>query len=74
MPRIIELRSCAARLREALDQLDVAWSHTTEKWNDAACHRFEQEHLQPIGPQLRATLDAINHIDQILQHADRECS
>jgi len=74
MSRIIELRSSSARIREALDQLNVAWSQTTQKWNDAACHRFEQQHLEPIGPQVRAALDAISHIDQILQRADRECS
>ena len=74
MPQIVELRSSAARLRDAMDQLEIAWSTTQEKWSDVASHRFEEQHLAPIGPQVRSTLDAITHIDQVLRQADRECS
>jgi len=74
MSQIVELRSSASRLREALDQLEIAWTKTREHWTDAASHRFEQEHLIPMKPQIRSALDAIAHIDQIIRQADRECS
>ena len=56
-----DLVTGAAKLADALKNLHMHWDDTKEQWQDAACRRFEEEHLAPLEPQVHLTLDAIQH-------------
>ena len=67
------LTAGAARLREALETLEIAWDETKLHWDDPSSRNFDENHLQPIGPQVRAALDAISRMQQIVASAQRDC-
>ena len=69
-----DLVTGAAKLADALKNLHMHWEDTKEQWQDAACRRFEEEHLAPLEPQVHLTLDAITRLADVLERAQRECS
>lgn len=69
-----DLVTGAAKLSDALKNLHIHWEETKEQWQDAACRRFEEEHLAPLEPQVHLTLDAIARLADVLERAQRECS
>ena len=71
--KIVDLHTGAARLADALDQLEVAWQRTKVSWNDESRRHFEAEHLAPITPTIRMTLDAVSRLSEVLGRAEREC-
>ncbi len=42
-------------------------------WNDESRRHFEAEHLAPITPTIRMTLDAVNRLAEVLGRVEREC-
>jgi len=70
---LTDVHTGAARLIDALEQLQVCWEQTTQSWNDEARHHFEEEHLEPIAPAIRQTLDAVNRLGDVLARAERDC-
>ncbi len=71
--KIVDLHTGAARLSDALEQLEVAWQRTQLSWNDESRRHFEAEHLAPITPTIRMTLDAVSRLAEVLGRAEREC-
>mgnify|MGYP002854314716 CR=1 FL=1 len=71
--RVVDLHTGAARLSDALDQLQQAWDQVTVTWNDEARRHFEAEHLAPITPTIRLTLDAVTRLAEVVARAEREC-
>ena len=71
--KVGDLHTPAAQLTDALVQLDAAWGQVRLSWNDPARHHFEDEHIAPITPTVRMTLDAINRLAEVLGRAEREC-
>ena len=68
-----DLHTGGARLGDGLEQLQVAWQQVTRHWKDESRHHFEEEHLDPIAPTVRMTLDALTRLSDILARAEREC-
>ena len=71
--KMVDLHTGAAQLTDALVQLEAAWGQVRLSRNDPARHHFEAEHIEPIPPTIRMTLDAINHLAEVLGRAEREC-
>ena len=71
--KLVDLYTGAARLSDALVQLETAWARVRVSWNDEARRHFEEEHLAPITPTIRLTLDAVNRLAEVLSRAEREC-
>jgi len=63
----------AGQLKMASDKLEEAWAAARENWNDVVSHTLEEEQLEPLLAQLRATLDAITRTSVVLTAACREC-
>jgi|TARA_B100000809_G_scaffold183599_1_gene181486 hypothetical protein len=72
--RVVDLHTGVAQLTDALVQLDAAWGQVRLSWNDPARHHFESEHIEPITPTVRMTLDAINRLAEVLGRVERECT
>ena len=73
MAQIADMRSPAARLRDALDVLAARWSDTREGWDDANSQNLEENHLKPLGSNVMSTLAATSHLAEVLAHAQRDC-
>ena len=69
-----DLDTSAAHLRDAMDDLQIAWQETSETWQDEVSRTFCENHLEPIGPALKLTLDAAARMQQMLNQMQRECS
>jgi hypothetical protein len=71
--RVADLHTGAARLHEALELLEDAWGAAKVHWDDGTSQNFQENHLDPIVPKIRATLDAVNRLAEVLARAQREC-
>ena len=63
----------AGQLKMAADKLEEAWEAARTDWNDVVSRTMEDEQLQPLLQQLRATLDAVSRTSHVLTTAVREC-
>jgi hypothetical protein len=72
--RTTDLATSAANIRDALDDLLIAWQEASELWNDNVSRQFCENHLEPLGPVLKITLDSIARMSQITtgMHQDLE--
>lgn len=66
------LQAVNGRIREALEQLQLAWHSVSESWQDANAARFEEQYLAPVQEEFQAALPAIGQLAQIVQAAARE--
>jgi len=69
-----DLVSGAAKLSGALKNLSLHWDETKDEWRDAACRRFEEDHLVPLEPKVHLALDSIARLAEALERAQRECN
>ena len=71
--RQCDLDTSAAHLRDALEELQIAWRQTEENWQDSVSQKFCQTHLEPIGPAVKKALEAVGQMQQLVNQAYREC-
>jgi hypothetical protein len=69
-----DLVTGAAKLSEALKNLSLHWDEAKEQWQDAACRRFEEDHLTPLEPKVHLTLDAVARLADAMERAQRDCN
>ncbi len=68
-----DLDTSAARLRKATEDLQIAWEQTHDLWQDDVSRSFAERHLDPIGPAMKLTLDAVGRMQQLLNQIQNEC-
>jgi hypothetical protein len=66
--------SPAARLDDALRQLEFAWQATNEHWSDSVSQKVEDEYLVPLHATIRTMLDAVTKLSSVVKTAESECS
>lgn len=71
--RLCDLDTDAAYLRDALDDLLLAWQQTAASWNDAVSRAYCDQHLEPLGPVVKLSLDATSRMSQIVEQMRRDC-
>ena len=69
----VDFISPAARLEDALKQLEASWMVTREHWNDPVSQKVEDEFLVPLHGQIRSMLDAVSKMSLIMRKAEQEC-
>ncbi len=72
MPRF-DLSSGAAKIRYAMEKLQLVWADTADEWDDQVSRRFAENHLDPIAPSLKNALDAVSRMERLIEQAEREC-
>ncbi|SFI79976.1 hypothetical protein [Planctomicrobium piriforme] len=72
--RASNLQSGAGRIQEALEDLQVAWQATKERWSDQQAEYFEQTYMRRIAEEVGAAFPAIGQVSQTFGAAGRECS
>lgn len=65
------LRHQHERLRQEQRRLQLSWQDTKNVWDDTASHRFERDHIQGIDATLRAALQALEQLAQVIDQAKR---
>lgn len=68
-----DLTSGAAKMGLALDSLMAISVDTEQYWNDAARSQFQETYIEPLDPKVKALLDAIRRLAEVLGNADRQC-
>jgi hypothetical protein len=71
--RKCDLATGAARIRHAMEKLDVVWNEVSDEWNDAVSRRFREHHLDPMIPKLKLALDAISRMSLLMDEVERDC-
>lgn len=66
--------SPAARLEDALRQLEHAWQATREHWSDPVSQAVEDEYLVPLHATVCSMLDAVGKLSAVVKTAEGECS
>lgn len=69
----VDFISPAARLEDALKQLEASWMATKESWNDPISQKVEDDFLVPLHGQVRSMLDAVNKMSLVMRKAEQEC-
>ncbi|MCA9164884.1 MAG: hypothetical protein KDA55_05430 [Planctomycetales bacterium] len=71
--RVCDLTTSTTRLQRATSKLRERWLAAKEHWNDGTNARFERDFLDPLSPQVTATLAALYEFAESLQQAEKEC-
>ena len=66
-----DFKSPAARLNDAMKQLELIWMETKEQWSDSVSQKVEDEYLVPLSAQVRAMLDTIEKLSGVMSQAER---
>jgi hypothetical protein len=69
-----DLSSGASKLALALKQLHIKWEAARETWDDATARAFHKEHIEPLAPKVKETLEAIGRLAEVLARATRDVS
>ena len=54
-----DLSSGAGKMALALKQLHLKWESARETWDDGTSRAFHKEHIEPLSPRVKETLEAI---------------
>jgi hypothetical protein len=69
-----DLSSGASKMALALKQLDIKWESAKESWNDGTSKAFHKEHIEPLMPDVKQTLEAVGRLAEVLARAARDVS
>ena len=72
--KIGDLSSGASKIALALKHIDIKWDSAKESWNDGTSKAFHKEHLEPLPPSVKETLEAIGRLAEVLARASRDVS
>jgi uncharacterized protein YukE len=69
-----DLSSGASKMALAIKQLQLKWDAARETWDDATSRAFHKEHIEPLAPKVKETLEAIGRLAEVLARASRDVS
>lgn len=61
-----------AKLHQAIRDLEVASARINSQWQDDKFREFQETFIEPLKPNLRGTVTAINDLADTLNKAERE--
>ena len=72
--KVVDLSSGASKLALAVKHLGIKWESAKETWNDSTSKTFHKEHIDPLQPAVKETLEAIGRLAEVLARAVRDVS
>jgi hypothetical protein len=69
-----DLSSGASKMALSLKQLLLKWEAAKESWNDATSKGFHKDHIEPLTPDVKETLEAVGRLAEVLSRAIRDVS
>jgi hypothetical protein len=70
----MKLNTGRAKIKQSFDNLAIRWEETRAGWADAARRDFEEEHLEPLSPDVQAALRAIDRLSAVISQMESDCS
>ncbi len=67
------LASSIRNLKESHDVLVINWDRAREGWRDVMAERMRQEVIDPLDGRVRAALQALQQMDEVMASARSEC-
>lgn len=55
-----------------MEDLQLAWIEVRESWHDGVSQQFCEQHLEPLIPVTKRTLDAISRMQALTKKMQRE--
>ena len=71
--KICDLNTGLGQLAHAHAKLSERLADVKDQWNDEALRQFEKEHLAEMPPRLQQLVSAVQHLTELLEHAERDC-
>lgn len=68
-----DLDTSSAQIRRAMEDLQRAWQEVSQSWNDSVSQQFCEQHLEPLIPVTKRTLDATARMQNLTNKMQREC-
>ena len=62
-----------AKLKNGLTELLIKWEETRQIWNDQRSRQFEKQFIDPLEPEVRAALAAMDRLNAQITQAERDC-
>ncbi len=69
----MRLTTGRAKLKQGHEDLGVRWQDVAAGWDDLARRAYEEEHLEPLVPDLQAALRAIDRLSAVISQMHQEC-
>lgn len=69
-----DLSSGASKMALALKQLLLKWESAQDTWHDHTSKAFHREHIEPLTPDVKETLESVGRFAEVLSRAIRDAS
>jgi hypothetical protein len=70
--KVVDLSSGASKLALSLKHLGIKWESAKDTWNDSTSKAFHKDHIDPLLPSVKETLEAIGRLAEVLSRAVRD--
>ena len=71
---ICDLNSGLGRLQRSAARLKERWLETRTVWMDQTQRQFQEQHLDPLPPQIGMVLAATQRLAESLAQAEKACA
>ncbi len=61
------------RLRQSHKDLMLRWDKANAFWDDRVSREFGERFLDPLEPRIRATMEAMEEMSELLRKIKRQC-
>jgi hypothetical protein len=68
-----DLDTSSSALHRAMEDLQISWQQVGEDWHDSVSQEFCERHLEPLGPAMKMTLDAIARMQHLVNRIQSDC-
>jgi hypothetical protein len=69
----MSLSTSRSKLVSSLKDLHSRWDRVRMQWEDKVAKDFEDEFLGPLDGKVRGGVSAIEHMNELMMRARREC-
>ena len=71
---ICDLNSGLGRLQRSAARLKERWQETRTVWMDQTQRQFQEQHLDPLPPQIGMVVAATQRLAESLEQAEKACA
>jgi hypothetical protein len=72
--KVGDLSSGASKMALSLKHLGIKWESARETWDDSTSKAFHKQHIEPLLPSVKETLEAVGRLAEVLARAIRDVS
>lgn len=69
----MRLTTGRGKLKQSYDNLRLRWEDVIAGWDDVTRKKFEEEHMDPVGPDVQAAMRAIDRLSAVIAQMQQEC-